>query len=111
MNNYPSLGDICPFTNWNSSNPTTSLEWYDNYNKVKHDREVSFHYGKLESCIDSLCGLLVVLASKYGHSGTLWNRELNDFFRFSSLPNFPKNEFYIPPFEGNDWVKKPLSLI
>ena len=110
INHYPTLVDNNPFINWETSAPTASLEWYDNYNKVKHDRENNFHLGSIKSCIDAICAVLIVLASKYGHSGILWNRELNDFFRFSSLPTFPKNELYIPPVDNDDWVEKSLTL-
>jgi hypothetical protein len=39
LQSYPHFPKFTPFGGWDGSNPTTSLSWYDAYNKTKHDRE------------------------------------------------------------------------
>ncbi|NQU99184.1 MAG: hypothetical protein HQ538_00440 [Parcubacteria group bacterium] len=54
-----------PFKNW-ASGRSGNLVWYQNYNKVKHNREEEFHLASLENLIPSICGLFVLLFSQYG---------------------------------------------
>ena len=48
---YPSLG---PFEGWSASNPTTSLPWYDAYNKTKHNRESNFGLATIENALQAV---------------------------------------------------------
>jgi hypothetical protein len=38
LKNITYKAELKPFANWNPTNPTQSLVWYDSYNKTKHDR-------------------------------------------------------------------------
>src|SRR3990172_9438069 len=54
-----------PFSKWNASNPTTSLEWYDAYNKTKHDRNKYFDKAKLEYIIDAIAANIALYAVRF----------------------------------------------
>ncbi len=59
-------GQECiPFRNL-ARGKTNRLVWYEDYNKVKHNRVEEFHLANLDNVIDSLCGLFVILFSQYG---------------------------------------------
>lgn len=58
------LGIRKPFSNWDSVN-FSSLDWYQAYNHVKHDRMTNFKEASFKNAIDALCGLVVVLASQF----------------------------------------------
>jgi hypothetical protein len=55
---HPSYGAIAPFASWDSSRPTASLDWYDAYNAVKHDRENSLARATFERVSRSNGGLV-----------------------------------------------------
>ena len=57
---------IIPFKEW-SGTEFTSLTWYKNYNKVKHNRNANFVMASLENLISCMAGLYVVLASQFAH--------------------------------------------
>lgn len=63
---YPEVGIISPFLNWNSSQPTKSIEWYDAYNKTKHDREANLNVANLKNTIESVCAVAVLLCAQFG---------------------------------------------
>jgi len=62
----PNSEIIKPFAEWNALtfNP---LSWYQNYNKVKHDRNANFQLASLENLVLCMAGLLVILASQFSH--------------------------------------------
>lgn len=55
-----------PFSNWHKDKPTKTLEWYDAYNSVKHDRETMFPKATLLSVINALAGIHVLLEAQWG---------------------------------------------
>ena len=66
LNNYPDFGIVQPFNDWNTESPTTSLKWYNSYNKVKHDRGNNLHLATLELAITSVSAVLTLLYIRYG---------------------------------------------
>jgi len=50
---YPQLGVFTPFATWDAANPTQSLQWYDAYNAVKHDRR-QIDKGTLQYTIEAV---------------------------------------------------------
>lgn len=56
---------FCPFINWGLDNPKVP-DWYDAYNKVKHNREENLEKANLENCINAVAGILIVLYSQFG---------------------------------------------
>lgn len=57
---YKNIEPIRPFANWNSLNPTQSLEWYNAYNKTKHDRHLHFDKATLFNCIHSVVANIIL---------------------------------------------------
>lgn len=55
---------VSPFESWDSES-FKPLPWYQEYNKVKHDRGNDFKYANLKNLILSVSGLLVILYSQY----------------------------------------------
>lgn len=63
---FPSLGLFSPFSTWNYEQPTKSLEWYDSYNEVKHDRGNNKSKATLKMLINSVAAIHILLESHYG---------------------------------------------
>jgi len=75
-------GEINPFKNWETSNPTKSLKWYDAYNKIKHDRKNNLNYATLDNCISSVCAVINLMVIRWG--GNLVNNYIDsNYFSFS----------------------------
>jgi hypothetical protein len=55
-----------PFRYWNVLLTTSSLPWYEAYNKVKHDREGSFALGTLESVLNAAAALHILQIAQFG---------------------------------------------
>ncbi len=79
-----------PFEDWKNG---TVLNWYQEYNQVKHNRSSFFHLANLENLMLALCGLVVLLAAQFDESiGKL----SPTWFSFT-LANKP-NSFTVLPF-------------
>jgi len=63
---YIEVGSVRPFKDWDASNPTHSLQWYDAYNKTKHDRNNYFHQASLRNCIDAVAANLAMFSVRFG---------------------------------------------
>lgn len=63
---FPNIGSFSPFNNWSSSQPTTSLNWYDSYNAVKHDRGSNKNRSNLEMLINAIAAIHIILEANYG---------------------------------------------
>jgi len=55
-------GVIRPFEGWDNDN---SLDWYQAYNKSKHDRHNEFHNANFINMVKAVSGLLVLLSSQF----------------------------------------------
>lgn len=51
-----------PFSNWNAGG---ELNWYQAYNKSKHDRIHSFHDANFDNLLDAFSGLCILLSSQF----------------------------------------------
>jgi hypothetical protein len=51
-----------PFKNWNNDE---SIDWYQKYNRAKHDRVNSFEEANFETLIDAFAGLAVLISSQF----------------------------------------------
>ena len=52
-----------PFSNWSTGD---TLDWYEAYNTVKHDRLSGFKEAKFNHLLDACCGVLVILSAQFG---------------------------------------------
>ncbi len=93
---HSDLQDIKPFENWIDSNPTTSLNWYNAYNKVKHDREQNLILASLKNAINSVAGVLVMLRAQFGEEQTFWSQGefANIFIELDKAYNL--EDYYVP---------------
>lgn len=66
MKMYPSVPEITPFLNWRSADPSASLDWYDAYNKTKHDRDIHFSKASLWNCIQAVCAGIIMHCVRFG---------------------------------------------
>jgi len=57
-----------PFESWNQSNSNDKkLDWYDAYNKTKHDRHAEFYKANFKNLMDAITGLLIVISSQFNN--------------------------------------------
>lgn len=130
LRQYPSIPKVRPFLHWEQAKPTKSLEWYDAYNAVKHDRANSLHQATLGHCIDALAAVAAVYCAQFCiPEGGDWMHEpafeLNDWFKVELVDPDP-SLYYVPPvkiaadrpaglwsFDGrgtDSWLPRPLNL-
>jgi hypothetical protein len=126
-----SIQPIAPFKSWNRENPTRSLNWYDAYNKTKHDRGSYFTEATLYNCFCALSAIISLFCVRYspyplihgnGSTAALFNQHFS-----IQLKSPDTRSFYIPKiklpqnmpkdFVCNDlrnfltpWQAKPLVL-
>ena len=91
---------IVPFLLWDSANPTTSLTWYDAYNKTKHDRYINFNQAKLKYVIDSIAANIILYAVQYSplaliNNTTVFSATINQMF-YIGMENVDICSFYLP---------------
>lgn len=104
LQSYPLVPPFTPFANWDRSNPTQSLGWYDAYNKTKHDREANLHLGSLENAIHSVGAAVVLFYAQFGFrfgptGGDRKGPIISNIFRaISHFDKYP-NACYIPSYE------------
>lgn len=100
---YPWLDDFSPFKDWDKSNPTKSLRWYNDYNKAKHDRETYFSSGNIENVLNAIVAVAILIRAQYGEQDLYWKEHIGGFFKFEETPSWSIEEKYIPPLEGKGW--------
>lgn len=93
---YPQIGVRMPFKDWNSSAPTKSLDWYDAYNAVKHDRENSFCRAMLVHAIDAVLACAILLEAQYGWIPLFRDQRTSEYVCFEKRPNWTEDEQYLP---------------
>lgn len=125
------MGPIRPFLDWNDTQPTQSLTWYDAYNKIKHNRAEYFDKSTIENAILAVSAVIIMFCARYGMgyvtgSDTVFSGLFNEMFRID-LIDPDKKSFYLPihPFEKGygdsiitdheshyeaDWIAKKLIL-
>lgn len=92
---YPAAGTFAPFRRWKSASPTSSLRWYDAYNKVKHDRETNLSKATLRNAIDATCAAWVMCVAQFGPHGFGEDSSyLPAMFRPMSEPQWPPIKEY-----------------
>jgi hypothetical protein len=91
---YPWLGPVMPFKNWDRSRSTQSLEWYDAYNAVKHNREEEFERGTLIHTIEAVCACAIMTFAQFGYTGYTYREEIASFFQLETAPTWSPEETY-----------------
>ncbi len=102
--------DITPFYTWSNSNPTTSLSWYDAYNKTKHDRSLNFDKAKLKYVIDAIAANIVLYAARFSpltliNNTNLFSSIVNQMFEIKMIDS-DISTFYIPEIDTSRISRK-----
>lgn len=102
---YPDLPPISPFLNWDHQKATKSLEWYNNYNKIKHDRDNEFEKSRLIDAITSLSACYIILLAQYGEQQTI-NDLLKKHWKVEKRPIWNTEDKYVKPHKNSNWSEK-----
>jgi len=93
---FPDLQIMKPFAEWSETNPTKSLEWYDAYHGVKHNREGEFQRGTLRRVFEAISACVALMVAQFGYQalGETLARLIN-----LKVPSWPIEEMYFlcPP--------------
>jgi hypothetical protein len=114
LRSYVSLPAIKPFENWNTTNPTTSLVWYDAYNKTKHNRASHFTSATLSNALSAVIANIILYIVRFSpyplleENGT-FNSLINQHFRFE-LINADITKSYIPLLEIPSHYRKDIFI-
>lgn len=133
LKNYNTFPPSKPFEDWDSSNPTKSLAWYDAYNKTKHDRDKNFSFARLQYAIDAVAANIVLYCTRFSplmlinDTNTL-SGLIKQIFDIKMV-NSNRKSFYIPKLtiptntrtdcfvydsyrekHNNDWVIEDFNL-
>jgi hypothetical protein len=96
--NYPSYELITPFLNWNPEKPTKSLDWYNVYNELKHDRTNNLNKATLKAAIDSVSAVFILVAIRnHFDNSNLKNQSIEKVFTFNNKIKSSKWSFYGSP--------------
>lgn len=103
LKTYSNISSIKPFENWNVSAPTATLNWYDAYNKTKHDRDAHFSQATLINCINAVVANLVMHCVKFSpfpmfEQSSIFSSLINQHFVAKFNIGNPKS-FYIHKLE------------
>ena len=63
LNDYESV--IQPFKEWKNQSDYKTIQWYKDYNDLKHNRSDNFEKAKLKNLIKSICALYIILYSQF----------------------------------------------
>lgn len=108
---YPGLRTYYPFKNWNKEiGATKSLKWYDNYNSVKHNSETEFHKATLDSAIQGVSAVVILLKAQYGPNIPFWREEIGSYYEVKSSIEWKNIERIIPPLNEENWRIKKIEL-
>jgi hypothetical protein len=102
--------DRVPFGNWGTAG---QIAWYQAYNQAKHSRHENFHLSNFDSLVDSMCGLVAILASQFitddfgqsyvvseGGAGGGFEYAIGGYFLVKFPQHWPLHERY-----SFDWSK------
>ncbi|TKG18157.1 hypothetical protein FCV84_06810 [Vibrio breoganii] len=112
--NYDGLRKFVPFSQWNVAQPTQSLNWYDAYNKTKHDRNASFSEATLENVLDAISANIAMFCAKFSPFGLINDNNalsslINQHFQISLNGSDPST-YYIPKIDLPAGIRTDLFI-
>jgi len=108
---YPWLEALAPFQGWDKSRPTQSLAWYDDYNAVKHDRELAFDQASLANAIKSIAATWIMIAAQFVFIGMREFGDLWSYFRLERVPRWRYSDVYTTgAYEGHKALAGPRDF-
>lgn len=133
MRNYNSVARMQPFATWTVAQPTKSLQWYDAYNRTKHDRDTEFSAATLQVVLEAIAANIALFCTRFSPIDLLNESKslssiVNQLFEIS-LNNSDRKSFYLPELSlpantrkerlvydslreghGKPWIVDPLTL-
>jgi len=111
---FPEYGTIKPFEGWHENCATQSLNWYQAYHHVKHDRDQNISQATLLNVIHAMAAVHIIYVARFGFGEryceqnkiSAWNFEISDFLlnewsenyvaslKIVRIPNWSPEEFY-----------------
>lgn len=108
---YPDLKIYSPFKFWSENvGATKSIKWYDNYNAVKHNSETEFSRATLDSAIQAVCAVAVLLHAQYGPDIPYWREEIGSYYEIINNTKWTIEDKILPPMNNDDWHIKKIGL-
>lgn len=106
---------VCkPFENWDSTQPTKSLKWYDAYNKVKHNKNQNYDKATLENCLNAVAAVIILFSVRYSpYYLTVDSDRCSVSIENSiqiAIENIAVADFYIPIFKGEKTTEGAFSM-
>lgn len=98
---YSNINKILPFENWKEESPW-ELFWWDNHNKIKHNRKDNFEKGNLKS-------LLYALGALYSLEIILLKNIVKDKQEMD-IPSSKSKIFYIKKIKNKCMLGEDMSL-
>lgn len=108
LTQYPNLKIFRPFANWITDEPTKSLQWYNAYNAVKHNRSDNISDANLEHLLDAISAIHILLESQYGKGiFERWNSLTEDrsIYKTTARPTWTCKQVSGPELVGGYDVK------
>lgn len=109
---YPVVGDIVPFGVWDANQPTRSLEWYDAYNKTKHNRDEHFDKATILNCIHAICATIVLFSVRHSpyaiNTETSITQSLFQQLFLIKMPSLDQSSWYVPKIILPEDVRRDL---
>lgn len=111
--NHPFNIPMRPFGSWNASNPTSSLPWYNAYNKTKHNKTESFSCATLDYCFHAIAANIVMFCVRYSPYELIDKNDacsniVNEHFSIELID--PSIEhFYVPRIKSVDMYSGAFS--
>lgn len=84
---YPWLPPVRPFDRWDRAQPSSSLDWYHNYNLVKHDREEHADKATLSRAIHAVAAIVAMGVAQFGYE---FMREAHEVGRLIGIAHRPR---------------------
>lgn len=97
---YADVAPMRPFVGWSASAPSTSLPWYDSYNKTKHDRSTHFAEATVRNCLQAVAANIVLFSVRFGPMRLMMGNDklsanFNQLFQIALRDSSPTS-FYVP---------------
>jgi len=105
---YPWFPGIAPFQYWSEENPTSSLGWFDAYNRLKHDKQGNEHLASMENAIKSCAAYYAVAYATYGSDLSPKLFSTHNYFRRAIGPKWRPEDVYYPR-PNHQW--EPIRLL
>lgn len=114
LETYSTIPPIRPFKKWDISAPSASIDWYEAYNKTKHDRDAHFSEATLWHCIQAVVATLVLYSVRFSphplsHQRNKFSALYNEHF-YGELINPAPATFYVTDLDLPGTIRPDLFI-